>query len=41
MPEIDSDTRPFRIDRSEVRKLLTKTTQVQASTFPVRCTSFK
>jgi len=40
-PEIDSDTRPFRIDRTGVRRLLITTTQVEASTFPVRCTSFK
>src|SRR6185437_9036616 len=40
-PEIDSDTRPFRIDRSGNRRLLTGTTRIQASTFPVPRTSFK
>ena len=41
VPEIDSDTRPFRIDRPGSRKRLITTTQVEASTFPGRCTSFK
>jgi hypothetical protein len=41
LPEIDSDTRPFRIDRSGARKLLITTTQVEGGVFPVRRTSFK
>jgi hypothetical protein len=41
VPEIYSDTRPFRIDEGGTRKLLIMATQSQPSTFPVPLESFK